>query len=291
MSQSITVAQLRSVREGIELLSQQRFSKARPFLRMEPLTGDRTFVDQIAKGPKPKERGVRHGPTEHVELTHLRRAIYAKPFDLAAYVSPVDLRRILNDPTNAYAMTFSAGFGRLVDEIAWTAALGNSFGGVDGTDLIAFDAANFAILAGGEGLTVDKVLTSKEKLDAAENEMNGMNPYMAAASAHQMKQLLQTTEFGSYDYNSIKAIVDANVEGLSWGGFRWIRSEQLPKVGNDRQCVFWAKNSLALGIQAEYQLKIEQDMNHNYEWQVWTSADYGAARVDETGIVRVDCQE
>ena len=84
-------------------------------------------------------------------------------------------------------------------------------------------------------------------------------------------------------------LVDGRI--TSFMGFDWIPSERLSISGTTRCSSAWARNSLLFAAAAEFMVRIEERADKNYSTQVFASADFGATRMDETGVVEVQCTE
>jgi hypothetical protein len=74
-------------------------------------------------------------------------------------------------------------------------------------------------------------------------------------------------------------------------GFKWIPSERMTKVGNDRYCVAWAKSGVALGTGAEIMTRVTERADKSYAMQPYARMSIGAARVEDAKVVEIACQE
>ena len=100
--------------------------------------------------------------------------------------------------------------------------------------------------------------------------------------------LLNDSEAQNSDYNTIKALVNGDID--TWVGFRFDRFEGMTKTGNMRNCAFWSRESLMLAMRDVYVRVTELPAQH-YDWQVYLSYEVGATRTDELGVVRVQGYE
>lgn len=286
MSVQVTTAFTQQFTQGVALLAQQKNSRLRSVVRTERISnGDRAFFDQIGS-IKPSPVTTRHADTPLVDTPHSRRMVTLTPYKHADLIDKSDMVRTLNDFTNPYTMAFAAGFGRALDQVVIDAAFATASTGVDGSSSASFDTSGYRIASGSAGLTIPKLTDAKQRLDAAENE----GPYTIVVTAKQIEDLLNNTTASSADYNTVKTLARGEID--SFVGFKFVRSELLGVDGsNDRRCIAFAQRSLLLGIGEEPSGRISERADKNYSTQVWAGADFGATRMDATGVVEILCTE
>jgi hypothetical protein len=277
---------IRRYTSGIMHLAEQKESRLRNAVRVEPVSAEKTFFDQVGSQVLNK-RTTRHGDTILTDTPHRRRMVTTATYDGADLVDEPDVLRVLNDPTNAYSVSFSRAAGRQMDDVIIASAFAVANTGKEGDDPVSFVTPDFVVAHNAEGLTVAKVIEAKEILDAAENDP--MEQRYAVVSAKQITDMLGTTEITSSDFNSVKALVQGEID--TWMGFKWIRSERLDLPANGRSCIFYQKNSLLLGVGTNAHVRIAERPDKNHSTQVFITMDFGATRMDETGVVLVECAE
>lgn len=290
MSEQIDTAVVQQFKRGITILAQQKASRFRRAVRVEAGDkGDRAFYDQLGLTAM-HEVISRHAPTEYHDTPHLRRMVTYTNYDNADLIDEEDKIQVLNDPTNAYVRAFGYAAGRRMDQTVIDAAFASASTGKTGSTSTAFDTA-FDIAAGSAGLTTAKLLEAKELLDAAENSAE--EPMFVAVTARQLRDLL--TETGSFatsaDFVERKALITGEIDVFA--GFRFIRSELLSVDGSSiRSCIAWKQNSLLLDVRKDIEARITPDLaTHRYATQVYIKMGIGATRMDETGVVRIFCDE
>ena len=74
-------------------------------------------------------------------------------------------------------------------------------------------------------------------------------------------------------------------------GFNWLTSERLALSSTTRRCLAWQKNALLLAIGADIIGKITERADKRYSTQVYYKMHVGSTRMNETGLVRMDCLE
>jgi hypothetical protein len=286
MSFQITTAFVQQYRSNVDLLSQQKGSVLRPYVREEPVVGTNEYFDQIGSTTAVK-RTSRHGDTPLVGTPHSRRRVSLVDYDWADLVDNLDKVKMLIDPTSPYALSAAYAFGRAMDDEIIAAFVGTAYTGVDGSTTVTFPSGN-KITEGGTGvLTVAKLLSAKLILDKAD-----VDPSLAryfAISANGVSDLLNTTEVKSSDYNTVKALAQGQID--SFLGFKFVMSNRLPKAGNIRTMCAWADGGVLLGVGTESQARITERADKNYATQVYNAMSIGATRMEETKCVWVEGYE
>ena len=286
MSTQITTAFVEQYSANVLQLSQQRGSRLRAAVRVEPVTGKNAFIDRIG-AVAARRRTARHADTPQLDTPHSRRRVSLVDYDWADLIDDVDKVRLLADPASPYAMAGAWAMGRAMDDEVIAAFTGNASAGVDGASSVALPPEQL-IAHGGVGLTIDKLLKAKETLDGA--DIDDATPRFVAVTAKQVTNLLSSTEVKSADYNTVKALVRVEVD--TFLGFQFIRTERLTKDANgNRQVIAWAQDGVALAVGKEPIARITERSDKNYATQVYYSMAIGAARLEEAKVVAVACVE
>lgn len=286
MSNQITTAFVQQYRAAIDLIVQQIESRFRDKVQIEPIRGEKAFVDFIGK-LEPVQRTTRHGDTKYSETPHSRRMIVAAPYDLADLIDEPDQVRMLVDPTNKYLQAFRAGFERVIDRLIIQAALGTAYAGVSGQTAITFPASQ-QIAANNAGLTVDKLIKAAALF--MQNEVPEDWDRWCAVTARQIQDLLNETKVGSADYNELRPLYEGKI--VKFMGFNFVHSELLPKdASNNRRVICWVKPGIALGINYDVTSHVDVLPTKNYSTQVFMSMMLGATRLQEECVVEIKCVE
>jgi len=285
MSTQITTAMVEQYSSNVQILMQQKESRLRGAVRVEAgIVGRTAFFDQLNQTAAIK-RTTRHGDTPLVSTPHVRRRVSLADYDWADLVDNMDLKKLLTDPTSNYAKNASNAMNRTMDDVIIAAALATSYGGMSGTSSYNFDTTNCQIVHGSAGMTVAKILSAKQKLDAAEVDEN--DRYFVLGSK-QLQDLLGITQVTSSDYNTVKALVAGEID--SYLGFKFIRSERLAVASNVYSCLAFQKNSLLLGIGLDVITDVGPRRDKNMSIQVYLGMSIGATRMDEKGVIEVQSQ-
>jgi hypothetical protein len=286
MSTQITTAFVEQYSANVLQLSQQRGSRLRAAVRVEPVTGKNAFIDRVG-AVAARRRTARHADTPQLDTPHSRRRVSLVDYDWADLIDDLDKVRLLADPTSPYAMAGAWAMGRAMDDEVIAAFTGNAAAGVDGSSSVALPAEQL-IAHASSGLTIDKLLKAKETLDSA--DVDDATPRFVAVTAKQVTNLLSTTEVKSADYNTVKALVQGEID--TFLGFRFIRTERLTEDGNgNRQAIAWAQDGVALAVGKEPVARIVERPDKNHATQVFYSMAIGAARLEEAKVVAIACVE
>ena len=285
MSNQISTAFVNQFSSNVQMLSQQMGSVLRSCVDVESVTGEKAFFDQVGSSAAVLKTS-RHADTPLVETPHSRRMVTMSDYEWADLIDDADKVRLLADPTSSYSKAASAAMGRAMDDVIIAAALGDSKTGKDGSTTTAFAAGNI-IAHGSAGLTVAKLLSAKELLDAADVDPS-IKRYIVCAPK-QITDLLNTTEVKSSDFNTVKALAQGSIN--SFCGFEFKISNRLTTSSSNRQVIAFAMDGVKLAIGSEPQARIDERADKSYSTQVFYSQSIGSTRMEEAKVVSILCQE
>lgn len=285
MSQHVETAFVKQYASTLSHLVQQKGSRLRATVRVEPLTGREGFYDQIG-ATEAQARTSRHGNSPIISTPHSRRRVAGQDFEWGDLVDNQDRLRMLIDPASAYLQSAMFALGRKIDDVIIAAASGTSYTGETGTTAVTLPGTQ-KIAVGATGLTVAKLRTTKRMLD--EKEVDPDEERFFVCTAEQIDNLLGTTEVTSSDYNSVKALVEGKVD--TFLGFNFVRTERLAKTGNDRYCLAYAKSGLLLAINKDIQGQIAPRADKSFAQYAYACLTCGATRMEEEKVVEVACLE
>ena len=112
-------------------------------------------------------------------------------------------------------------------------------------------------------------------------------PLYCAVSAEELDDLLGTTQVTSSDYNTVKALVQGDID--TFMGFKFLGTERLSESSSVRTCPAWAEDGILLGLGQDAEGKIDERPDKNYSTQVYYSMCIGATRMEEVKVVQIDC--
>jgi hypothetical protein len=286
MSQEITTAFVEHYSRNVLELSQQKGSRLRAAVRVEPVTGKNAYIDRVG-AVAARKRSSRHADTPQLDTPHSRRRVSLVDYDWADLIDDTDKVRMLVDPASPYAQAGAWAMGRAMDDEIIAAFTGTAHAGVDGSSAVALPAGQM-VAASAAGLTIAKLLAAKEILDG--NDVDESISRFLALTSQQVTDLLNTTEVKSSDFNTVKALAQGEID--TFLGFRFIRTERLGLDGSgDRTVVAWAQDGVALALGKSPVARVDERADKNYATQVYYSMAIGATRLEEEKVVAVACVE
>jgi hypothetical protein len=286
MSNQITTAFVQQYSNNVQMLSQQKGSLLRSAVDVETVVGKNAFFDQVGSALAVK-RTTRHADTPQMDTPHARRRVSLVDYEYADLIDNQDKIRTLIDPTSSYASAAAFALGRAQDDEIIAALSGTAFTGETGSTSTALPSSQKITESGTAGLTIAKLRSAKEILDAA-----SVDPSIAryiAVSPKQITDLLGTTEVTSSDFNSVKAL--ANGEVNSFLGFNFIVSNRLTSASSKRLCLVWAMDGCKMAIGQDLMTRIDERADKGYAHQVYVCQSIGATRMEEDKVVTIQAHE
>jgi len=286
MSTQITTAFVNQFSANIQMLSQQMGSLLRDAVDVESVNGEKAFFDQVGAASAVL-RTSRHADTPLVDTPHSRRMVTMSDYEYADLIDDQDKVRLLADPTSTYSRAAAAAMGRAMDDVIITAALGTANTGKEGATSTALPSGQ-KIAHGSAGLTIAKLLSAKEILDA-----NSVDPSITrhiVVSPKQISDLLNNTTVTSSDFNTVKALAQGELN--TFVGFNFIVSNRLNTDSNsDRQVIAFASDGIKLAVGKEPSARIDERADKSYATQVYYCQSVGATRMEEEKVVEIACNE
>jgi len=306
MSSQITTAFVKQYGENVFHLSQQKGSRLAPHVRNETQKGKARFFDRIGK-TDPVKKTSRHSDTPLVESEHSRRMVTLVDYEWADLIDDQDKIRILISPESEYALAAAWSLGRAKDDELIAAANGSAYSGEDGTTAVVVPASQKIGASSGSAESKLNVRTLRFVQEVfGENDVDENEPRFICVSQKQLTNMLGETEVTSSDYNSVKALVQGEID--TFLGFKFIRSQQLVlrsgalayaddgSVGSGsrdanghERCFAWAQSGLLLSTGKDMQSKISERGDKSYSTQVYACLSIGATRMEEEKVVEVLC--
>ena len=284
MSSQITTAFVEQYSANIQMLSQQMGSLLRDAVRNESITGKDAYFDQIGKVTA-QIKVSRHSDTPQIDTPHSRRRVSLADYEFADLIDQQDKVRLLIDPTSSYAKAAAYAMGRAMDDVIIAAALGSANTGVSGGTAVALPAGNIvAANLGGTGMNIAKLAAAKQILDAGDVDPS-IKRHIVVSPA-EIADLLNNTTVTSSDFNTIKALVQGEID--SFMGFKFHVSNRLVDNGaGNTQCIAFAEDGILLGVGKDVTARIDERSDKSYATQVYYCQTIGATRMEEAKVVSV----
>lgn len=286
MSSQITTAFVQQYSQNVQLLSQQKGSLLRDKVDVESIVGKNAFFDQVGVATAVK-RTSRHADTQQMDTPHARRRCSLVDYEYADLIDEQDKVRMLIDPTSSYAQAAAFAMGRAMDDEIISAATGTAFTGETGSTSTTLPVGQQITEAGTDGLTIDKLREAKKILDL--NSVDPSIPRYIIVSPKQIDDLLGTTSVTSSDFNTVKALVQGEVNAFM--GFNFIVSNRLSIASSKRKCIAYAMDGIKLALGKDVMSRIEERADKGYATQVYYCMSIGATRMEEEKVVSIEAHE
>jgi len=288
MSSQVTTAFVQQYSSNVQLLSQQKGSLLRNAVRVESQVGKNAFYDQVGSATAQK-RLSRHADTPQIDTPHARRRVSLVDYEYADLIDDQDKVRTLIDPTSPYSQATAFAMGRAIDDEIISAAFGTAYTGETGSTSTTFPSGQVVSVGSPvAGLSIAKLVEAKQLLDEA--NVDTTLPRYVAVAPEQLADLLNITTVTSSDYNTVKALVQGEID--TFLGFKFIVSTRLSsESGVNRRVIAWAEDGLLLSIGKDITAKIDERADKGYATQVYYAMSIGATRMEEEKVVEIKCRE
>ena len=235
---TIDTAFKRTYSATFEYLYQQMQSELGPTVRNEFQEGEMKLWDFV--GPTSVLWDLpRNSDTPNIPTPYTRRKNVLHRANWGEYIDTWDKIKMLKDPTSDTIKMAVAALNRAKDERILQAAYATAYTGKDGdvavlpydvgecrllesTGAVVTAGSNFTDLT-STGLTLEKIATIGALMDDASVPMN--DRYLVA-NTDQKWFLLGSTKVGSYDYNSVKALTNGEINTYMGFTFKWLPSDR-----------------------------------------------------------------
>lgn len=238
------------------------------------------------------ERNTVYGDTKLTEVEHTQRWITGREFDCAILIDRLDTLKMIYDPTSPYVERMREAAARKMDDILMDRFFATAKTGKDGNTDTIFPTAD-AVAHGATGLTVAKLRSLRKLMKKRHLDLRGRKP-LIAYTADEADQLLSETAVNSFDYNSVKPLVDGEV--TSFMGFQFIPYETYLGKGipthvdgadTIRDLPAWVPEGMHYGTWDALTTIISPRPDKNNIKQIHSTFTGGATRTEEGRVFQV----
>lgn len=277
-----------------EIMAQQTDHRLAGLYQTDQVAGNQKRFDQMGdKNYAMRQKTARAQKTEPSDIPSFFRWVRPRAYDKTTWIDEHDhiLLGQLPDPQSPTARNHAIAVDRLKDTILINAALGTSYTGAQGTTatVLPSDQKLAVNLGGGAntGLTLAKLTAASYKFDVNDIKEDGR---IFVYAAKQLNNLLTNVDqVNSVLYNEVRALYQGRV--TEFMGFKFIRTQLLPVSSSVRQCFAFQKDFLMMGMGEDSKTKIDILPDQSHAVQVRTVILLDATRVEEQGVVEIDCDE
>jgi hypothetical protein len=279
------------------ILSQQKGSKFESKVRRETVSrAEEAYFDTVDADDDPVQDNTRHGDTPLDEGEYGRRQAKPVKWHKGRMLDSYDLARMYADPTGPTVQSFAYSFGRKKDKIIRDAALGTAYIGKEGASSVTFQAESVSIngdgttttlgtlaTAAGSDVVADislaKMLIMGEIFNNADVDPDIMRYW--AVSPKCVGDMLDLTEVGSADYNTVKALREGKVDYFA--GFNFFWTNLLTKDAATEtayRTIAWAQDGIILATIGDLTTSIDKRTDKCNEKQIYSKMDLAAVRME-----------
>jgi hypothetical protein len=299
MSEStITRAFVQQFSDQLIMLAEQSESRLLPHVTVKKVNAKFAHFDRLGSLDV-EEKTSRHSVTPIDDAPHSRRRVRLKDYHKAVGLDKEDELRMLIDPKSSYAKRLASAFGREMDRVIIAAAIGNSES-VDGDDAgsnVALPSAQVVDEDQGSAnsnLTVEKLREARRILMAANVDLQS-EKFICVVNASALDNLLSETEVTSADYNTVKALVSGEVD--TFLGFKFVHCELISEQGalssdsDPKIAIIMCPSAIGFAMGKDVEVRIDQRSDLSYMHQVYASSSFGAVRIEEEKVVKIECYQ
>jgi hypothetical protein len=285
------------------MLSQQKGSRFAMAVRNESVTkAEYAYFNRIGPDDDPEQKVTRHGATPLSEPDISRRRAQPLMWHMGTPLDDDDLDRMKVEPTNWVVQTQMASLGRKKDKIIRDAALGAAYIGKEGGSSVNHYDESRGINGDGTVTTVGTLPSVQTVADISLNkiltmlrlfndeDVDPMEEKYWAITPKDVEDLLNLTEVGSADYNTVKTLATGKIN--TFAGFNWIMvssANYLPSrgiieadaaAGTAHRTFAWTKTGIVLATIGDISTRIDERKDLSYLTQVYSKMDLGAVRME-----------
>jgi hypothetical protein len=289
MSATIPAVYVQTYETNVRHLAQQGITRLRPWVDERSVQSEGHNWERMA-ATIAQQKTTRAQPTPDNETAWSRRKSIPVTYDTGDVTEVEDIVQMIVDPNSNYARAQAMAMKRAYDDEIISAAVGDSRDG-DG-NAIVFDDTNQEVGTGLTAITYDLVTQTSEIF--MNNDIDPDEGKVFVISPAQARKLLQLTEATSGDYNAMRPLTSQGyIE--SWMGYTWIVSTRLQdpaiNAAGESYCFAMTKKALGLQVNKDIWVEIAQDPSISFAWRIYCASTYGAIRVEDEQLVRLDLTE
>lgn len=292
MSNQIPTNYVNQFKANFIALAQQMESRLVGAVIEEPLNGEFGYMNQIGV-VEAVQRTTRHADTAYTEVPHSRRRVNAVDWELGEIIDTQDTQRMLTDPQSSYVRAFAAAINRRKDRTIIEAFFADAATGKAGGTTVSFPSGNqIAVDYVESGSTVNSSLTVAKLRramtilkdgEAAEDET-----LYVACRASDIQNLLRDTTVTSTEYNTVKALVNGEINRFM--GFEFIRLPaarfQTDGSGHFRLPA-WSKSGMWFAPLNQLEVNAAPDPTKGFNTRLHAKQSFGATRLEEARVVEI----
>jgi hypothetical protein len=277
---------------NVEMLLRRKGPVLLPFVTMAAYSGESAQVVKQFGDVAFRDKTTRHSDTQFDELIHKQRWIFPNDKVLAIPVDSQDELRMLDSPLSPYAEAGRLAYGKQIDDMIVDGFFADAQTGKKGATVTPWDTANqIGVQVGSSngatdcGLNIGKLRAARKKLLQNHVDLKAERPYIAV-NAQGLDNLLSETAVQSADYNTVKALVNGDIN--TFMGFEFVHIEAIETDANgDYMYPVWVKSGVVYGQWAGLVTRIGPRPDKDYLTQIHMTFTAGVTRTQEAKVLRI----
>jgi len=311
MGFTITSAFVQGYKNNIHMLAQQKTARVFGTVRQEQQASKTDFHERIGE-TEANDVTTRHRDTPINNAPLSRRAVTLKDSDWGELIDSLDRVRLLINPDDPYVDIAVSALNRKQDDVFFAAAFGVARAGEDGEINVPFLESQKTVATNSAGtalatLSVRTLRRVVRKYDDADVDEEDMRFFVFNGA--QKEALLGELEIQSADFNSVKALVEGQID--TFLGLKFIRSERLPVLavaittadfstglttgggdtvpaGSDR-LLSYTRSGMLASSGMDITVKIGPRADKAWSTQIFVEQSKGAVRMEELRCQEILC--
>lgn len=296
-----------SYANNVKMVAQQKKHKLRAAITEVPASGKAVSAADLVGSVEAEEvTGIDRRNIENVPQLSRRWLVFPNKIKSGQYIDDEEKLQKAMDPTSIYVRTHTVAVERMVgDKILGVkyVSKGNfelRAGGIMGVAVdgetpggatVALPAKCYTA-AGGVGLTLGKIKSTKERLNGDDFGLEDDDETFWAISPKQVTNLLDIADGDGASLNAFQQLQLQTGKPTTLLGYTWIVTNRLPLDGNgDRMCPIWTKNNILGGVWRDTRGRMWNDTSaDDTPYAVVDNlSDY--VRAEDDGVQIVACVE
>lgn len=292
--------------DAVVHLAQQKRSKTTGTYRSKEGVVGKTWPFNRLASQDMEEVTSRDSDTTYLNPGQSKRRAVLRDFNAAVLLDEFDQVKELPNPESEFTQMLAYARERQKDKLALSVpgrtaagAAGTGTGGAIGKATTVDEAAETTstgdmlatqqIVNGGTNLTMSKIRDAGELFQNVDADDEDKYFFYSPSG---MKKLLTDSTVTSSDYSSINALSQGIFPmDAMWMGYKWRLSNRLPKSGNIRSCIAYARMGVGFATSAIKEIQVGPAPHKWNNWQAIAKYTGGMVRVDDNLVVQIDIDE
>jgi len=288
-----------------EIMAEQKEHRLAGKYLQKMITGAVERFDQMgAQNYALRQVTARAQKSEPSDIPTFSRWVRPRPYDKTTWIDQFEhiLLGSLPNPEGPIAKNHGIAAARQKDIVLLNALLGNNYTGAQGVTVTALPTTGGTLGTGqvigvqygsgsaNSGLQLAKLTATSFIMDS--NDVPEMGRHFAYAAKELNNLITNVDQVNSVLYNDVRALRDGRIRDFM--GFEFTRTQLVPFLAGSttvRTCVAWQKDFLMLGLGEDVSTKIDIIATQSQAIQVYTCLLLDATRMEEAGVVQVNCDE